>query len=187
MPAYLAIATFVTLIICVLLRVRQMKKLGIAAMKFGVIDKSDFILPPLMLLYFYILLAYAFGWPKVDSLWLENSLLAWLGVALCLFGLFMFIWGMVSFGQSFRVGIDQKQAGKLVQEKAFAFSRNPLYLGFLSIFFGVWAILPTWFFLLYLIGAFIVINRQINREQEALKKIYGDEYLQYMKKVRRFF
>jgi len=187
MPAYLAIATFITLIICVILRARHMKKLGITAMKFGAMDKSDFILPPIMLLYFYMLTAYAFGWPKIDNLWFENDIAAWLGVALCAFGIFIFIWGMISFGQSFRVGIDQEQAGSLIQKGAFAFSRNPLYLGFLSIFLGVWIILPSWFFLLYFVGALVIINRQINREQSALKEIYGDEYLQYMKKVRRFF
>jgi len=63
MPKYLGALTIVLLLGMVLIRVFLLKGQGIKAMKFGNIDKTDFLIPPFALFYFYVLFAAAFDLP----------------------------------------------------------------------------------------------------------------------------
>jgi protein-S-isoprenylcysteine O-methyltransferase Ste14 len=79
------------------------------------------------------------------------------------------------------------RASRLVTQGVFAFSRNPMYLGMLLVLCG-WAallggvspwIVPPLFVL--------AINRlQIVPEEQALVKLFGQEYLDYGRRVRRW-
>jgi hypothetical protein len=57
MPHHLAALTVILLIGMVLTRVLLMNRQGIKAVKFGDIDKKDFLIPPFALFYFYIIFA----------------------------------------------------------------------------------------------------------------------------------
>src|ERR1700686_278504 len=105
MPGYLGALAIVLLLGMVLSRVWLLKQQGVAAVKFGQIDKPDFLIPPVMLFYFYLVFAAAFGWPSVGVRRLfASGPIAWLGVAGCAAGLLLLLWGLVSFKQSFRLG-----------------------------------------------------------------------------------
>ena len=67
MPHYFAALTLIVLIGMVFTRVLLMKAHGIEAIKFGDIDKKDFLIPPFALFYFYIIFAEAFPLPAVSS------------------------------------------------------------------------------------------------------------------------
>ena len=75
----------------------------------------------------------------------------------------------------------------LVTAGMYRYLRNPMYLGLVllniaaTIFFGTWfgiIIAATFIFLLNLL--------QIIPEEEALQDIFGEEYIEYKKKVRRW-
>ncbi len=107
MPHYFAALTLILLIGMVLARVLLMKRQGIKAIKFGNIDKKDFLIPPFVLFYFYIICAEAFPLPAVSHQeFFESYFSPWIGVAFCTVGLGLLFWSLISFGQSFRVGID---------------------------------------------------------------------------------
>jgi protein-S-isoprenylcysteine O-methyltransferase Ste14 len=186
MQGYFAIVTVLLLIVLVLSRVLLMSRLGIKAMKFGETDKKDFLIPPFALLFFYLIFARALNLPKPRVGLFSNEIVAWIGVALCMLGLVLFFFSLVSFGKSFRVGIDEEHPGALVTTGVFAFSRNPIYTAFGLILLGIFLIFPNWVFLLYLVAGIWLFNRQVLREEESLKKIYGEEYMKYCKKVRRY-
>jgi hypothetical protein len=61
MPGYLGALSIVLLLAMVLSRVALLKQQGVTAMKFGQTDKTDFLIPPVMLFYFYLVFASAFG------------------------------------------------------------------------------------------------------------------------------
>jgi protein-S-isoprenylcysteine O-methyltransferase Ste14 len=78
-------------------------------------------------------------------------------------------------------------ASSLVDSGIYRFTRNPMYLGLLSILIG-WAVFlasplaltGTVFFVIY-------INRfQIKPEESALLNVFGAAFLQYQSKVRRW-
>ena len=83
--------------------------------------------------------------------------------------------------------IQFEEVNKLVTSGIFKYSRNPMYLGMLmivlstSIFYlNLYSILTPLLFILW-------INKfQIKREEEFLIEKFGDEYLSYKKKTRRW-
>lgn len=187
MPRYLAALTIVLMIGMVLVRVLAMKQRGIAAFHFGELDKTDFFIPPFALFYIYVVFAAAFGLPLPS--WQEffhTQVASWLGVALCATGLVLLLWSIVSFGRSFRVGIDTTQPDALVTTGAFAISRNPIYVGFAFILFGQFLVFSNWILLAYLALAVWLFNRQVLREEAYLKSHYGSSYEAYSRRVRRY-
>jgi protein-S-isoprenylcysteine O-methyltransferase Ste14 len=187
MPGYLGALAVVLLLGMVLSRVFLLKRQGVAAMKFGATDKTDFLIPPFALFYFYLVFAAAFGWPSVSTQRLFYSApVAWIGVAACAAGLLMLLWSLISFSRSFRIGIDTEHPDKLITSGIFAFSRNPLYIAFAGILTGEFLIFPNWILLLYLAGFCALVHRQVLREEDYLKGHYGRDYLDYCQRVRRY-
>ncbi len=93
MPGYLGALAVVLLLAMVLSRVFLLKRQGVTAMKFGEIDKTDFLIPPCALFYFYLVFAAAFGWPSVSTQhFFYSAAVAWIGVAACAAGLLMLLW-----------------------------------------------------------------------------------------------
>lgn len=187
MPGYLGALAIVLLLAMVLSRVWLLKQQGVTAVKFGEIDKTDFLIPPVMLFYFYLMFAAAFGWPSVGLGRLFHSApIAWLGVATCAAGLVLLLWSLISFKQSFRIGIDTDRPDTLITSGIFAFSRNPIYVAFAFVLLGEFLIYPNWIFLAYIAGFSLVVHRQVLREEDYLKAHYGQQYLDYCDRVRRY-
>ena len=187
MPGYLAALTIVLMIGMVLARAFVMKSHGIAAFHFGRIDKKDFIIPPFVLFYIYIVLAVAFGWPLPSTQkFFHSRAVSWIGILLCVAGLTFLLWSIVSFGQSFRVGIDTTTPDKLITTGTFAISRNPIYVAFACILIGQFLTFPNWILLACLIAAAWLFNRQILREETYMKAHYGPPYEAYCRQVRRY-
>ena len=186
MQGYFAIATMALLPIMVMSRAVIMRRKGIKAIRFGEMDKKDFLIPPFALVYFYIILSNTLNLPQFGFKLFDSEILSWLGVTLCVFGLLLFLSALISFGMSFRVGIDEDHPGPLVTSGAFAISRNPIYTAFALVLIGIFLIFQDALLLLYLIVGLWLFNRQVLREEASLKKIYGEEYMKYCKKVRRY-
>jgi protein-S-isoprenylcysteine O-methyltransferase Ste14 len=187
MQRYLAALTIVLLLGTVLTRVFLMRRTGIRAMHFGRIDKTDFLIPPFALFYFYTVFAAAFNLPIVSTQeFFHSEVLAWVGVFLCLGGSVLLLLSLVSFGKSFRVGIDVDHSDQLVTTGVFAFSRNPIYVAFGCVLLGQCLVFPNWILLVYLAAGIWLFHRQVLREEEFLRKQYGQEYAEYCNRVRRY-
>jgi protein-S-isoprenylcysteine O-methyltransferase Ste14 len=187
MPNYLAALTIVLMMGIVVARVLMLKGKGVTAMKFGQTDKTDFLIPPFAFFYFYLVFAAAFGWPTVStSTFFQSAAIAWAGVGLCLAGLTLLLASIVSFGRSFRVGIDTERPDRLVTSGVFSISRNPIYVAFAAILAGQFLIFPNWILLVYLAAGGWLLNRQAVREEEFMKRHYGQEFAEYCKRVRRY-
>jgi protein-S-isoprenylcysteine O-methyltransferase Ste14 len=187
MPRYFAALTIVLMLGMVLTRVLMMRRKGIAAMQFGKIDRTDFLIPPFALFYFYLIFAAAFHLPTVSRQeFFHSEIISWVGVFFCLTGLLLLLWSLISFGQSFRVGIDTEYPDQLITSGVFAFTRNPIYVAFALILLGQFLIFPNWILLVYLLAGFWLFHRQVLREEDYLKGHYGKEYLEYSNHVRRY-
>jgi protein-S-isoprenylcysteine O-methyltransferase Ste14 len=187
MPRYFAALTIVLMLGMVVTRLLLTKRQGIAAMKFGDTHKSDFLIPPFALFYFYIVFAAAFGLPTVSTMEIFHSVATErVGVAFCFAGLSFILWSLISFGKSFRVGIDTSRPDKLVTDGIFGHSRNPIYVAFAFILIGQFLIFSSWILLIYALAGFWLFHRQVLREEEYLKQHYGEEYAQYCRRVRRY-
>jgi protein-S-isoprenylcysteine O-methyltransferase Ste14 len=187
MPQYLAALMVVLLLGTVVSRVLLLRRTGTRAMHFGELDKTDFLIPPVALFYFYTVFAAAFGWPLVSShRFFQSTTTAWLGVGLCVGGVVILVASLVSFGTSFRIGIDVDQPGRLVTTGIFAVSRNPIYVGFFVFLVGQLLVFPNWVPLIYLVAATALFHRQVLREEQFMRQHYGQGYADYCSHVRRY-
>ncbi len=187
MPRYLAALTLVLVVGLVLSRVFMLKRRGIRAMRFGQLDKRDFLIPPFALFYFYLVFAAAFDLPTVSRQeFFHSEVVAWIGVLFCLAGVVGLAWSLVSFGRSFRVGIDTEQPDKLITTGIFRVSRNPIYVAFAFVLIGQFLIFPNWILLAYPLAAAWLVHRQVLLEEQYLRTHYGQEYADYCRRVRRY-
>jgi len=187
MARYLGAITIVVLLAMVLTRVFVLIGQGIKAVKFGAIDKTDFLIPPFALFYFYVLFSDAFDWPTISVRQLFHSeVISWAGVLFCVAGLLLLLWSLISFRQSFRIGIDSDRPDVLIVDGVFAFSRNPIYVAFAMVLIGEFLIFANWISLIYLGAATWLFHRQVLREENFLKEHYGQAYEAYCSRVRRY-
>jgi protein-S-isoprenylcysteine O-methyltransferase Ste14 len=172
-----------------LFRAAAMRRRGIKALLFGASDRRDFLLIPGLLLMAYALLARVTDlplWKPLVASWGDAPLFGWLGVALLALALGGFAASLVSFGDSFRVGIDDQKPDRLITAGMFAFSRNPIYVCFIAFFIGQFLIHRN--ILLALAAGFFIaaIHRQVLREEKFLRAHYGADYRAYCRRVRRY-
>ena len=187
MPRYFGAITILLLLGMVLARAVWMRKKGIRAIHFGKLDKKDFLIPPFALFYFYLVFAAGFGFPSVSrQKFFQSGIASWSGVLLCLAALSFLLLSLISFGKSFRVGIDSDHPDKLVTTGVFAFSRNPIYVAFAFVLLGEFLLFPNWILLVYMMAAVWLFHRQVSREEEYLRKHYGRQYSEYCDRVRRY-
>lgn len=97
--------------------------------------------------------------------------------------------GIVSFRQA-RTTVNPMKpeaASSLVVSGVYRLTRNPMYLGFLLILLG-WAIfLSNVLTFLFLPPFVFYMNRfQIEPEEQALRSLFGPQFLAYTRRVRRW-
>jgi len=185
----ISVIVLLTFVASIAVKSITLRKRGVRALVFGETDKSDFFLIALITAVVYAAVAPSAGLPVPDflgnSFW-SSAVPGWFGLALCFLALIILIPTLVSFGDSFRVGIDEKTPSGLVTGGMFRFSRNPVYLCFLLVLTGLFLIHHN-VIITITVGVFsFFINRQVLREEKFLEAHYGEEYIAYKKKVRRY-
>jgi protein-S-isoprenylcysteine O-methyltransferase Ste14 len=80
-----------------------------------------------------------------------------------------------------------KPVSSLVQHGPFRYSRNPGYLSLLMIYMGI-AILRNALWVILLLPLLVVVTKRelIEREERYLERTFGEEYLAYKRRVRRW-
>lgn len=80
-----------------------------------------------------------------------------------------------------------KSASNLVTSGTFGFSRNPIYLSNTMIVVGLFLMLQnTWLLISAFGAAFFTHHMAILREERHLLKLFGQEWIDYTNKVRRW-
>ena len=185
----LSVCLFALFVIMVQVRAAILRKRGVRVMVFGQTDKSDFLLVPMVLAIAYTALANTFELPMWDMLirpfW-NSTTPGWAGLALCFISVVGFGFTLASFGDSFRVGIDENKPDKLITGGMFRFSRNPIYVCFLTFFAGMFIIHRNIVIAVAVVLFALAIHRQVLREEKFLVSHYGGDYEVYRKKVRRY-
>ena len=76
---------------------------------------------------------------------------------------------------------------KLIIEGPFKYSRHPIYLGYILVVSGLSFLFGSLYLLIYLIALIFALNYLAKQEEKELVNRFGKVYLDYMKKVKRFF
>lgn len=132
--------------------------------------------------------AFKIEWSKylLPFWYLENEILFKIGWGFLIVSLILVWFAQSQMANSWRIGIDKKNKTKLVTKRLFSISRNPIFLGIMLANIGLFLIIPNAFTLLIISLSTISINTQIRLEEDFLKLEFGNDYLKYSKKVRRW-
>ena len=141
-------------------------------------------IPPVWLLAF-LALAFAGAWAVPSPMlggWAIGS-----GQILVLIGLALMaaaVWAFRGRGTSV---LPHQQPRALIAQGIYRWSRNPIYLGDALIMVGwaLWlgALIP---FLVLPVWLIVIVNRFIRREEALMSAQFGDEYLSWASKTRRW-
>lgn len=104
------------------------------------------------------------------------------GVALGLLGIFSFLKENTTVDP-----IKPEKASSLVDTGVYKISRNPMYLALTFVLIAIAVYLNSlWSLTVVLLFMTYMTRFQIFPEERAMIKLFGDEYIDYMKRVRRW-
>lgn len=137
-----------------------------------------------------IVLAFSFYEPLYTLLtpigWLSSPILAGIGLTLLIAALAWVLVAQLQMGDSWRIGIDEQTRSPLVQHGLFGVSRNPIFLGMILMLVGLLFTLPTAATLAFAVLGVALIHIQVRLEEPFLHDKYGEAYVKYSKRVRRW-
>jgi len=163
--------------------------IGTSTRKISEIILEKILLPLALLISFIftIITALHIKLPDIISNYLINLFwIKYIGIMFCYIGLIIFLFALISFGKSWRIGIDENNSNELITNGMFKYSRNPIFL-FMDLYFtGIMLIYPNIVFILLAIGTIIGIHSQILREEKFLLNKFGERYIKYKNETRRY-
>jgi protein-S-isoprenylcysteine O-methyltransferase Ste14 len=126
---------------------------------------------------------YPLPWPGIDDMPARI-----IGYGLGLVGLLLIGWGAVTLYQAGTTVSPHRQADHLVTHGAFAFRRNPIYMGEVLMLLGLaQATGNIWMAIMAPLFAVSVLVLAILPEERHLEARFGEDYLAYKERTRRWF
>ena len=149
-------------------------------------DRPGIVLPPPLL--FVLPLIAAFLADKLAPTSFVHGPVRWIvGSLLVLAGLALNIGGFITQRRAGTDPIPFHPTTRIVSRGVYRFSRNPMYLGF-----GLWTlgiallVNSVWMLSAVPIGLVLTDRFVIAREERYLERKFGEEYLGYKRRVRRW-
>ena len=149
-------------------------------------DRPGIPIPPPLLFVLPILASLALVWFVSTSFvhgafrWILGALLVFAGIALTVGG----------FITQKRAGTDPfpfNPSTRIVVHGLYRFTRNPVYVGFALCTLGIAMLVDSaWMLLAVPIGLVLMDRVVIAREERYLERKFGEEYLNYKRRVRRW-
>lgn len=121
----------------------------------------------------------------INSGWLSGKqIVGWIFIAGYLL---LFLPAMIGFIRSKNTLVTIRPASSLETSGIYSFSRNPMYLSLLFLYCGIAFFKGnSWTFLLIPFLILAVQYYVISKEEKYLLRTFGNEYVHYRKKVRRW-
>ncbi|MFA5955926.1 isoprenylcysteine carboxylmethyltransferase family protein [Hyphomicrobium sp.] len=121
-------------------------------------------------------------WPGLD-----DTAAHWVGLAFGAFGLLAVVSGFATLIAHRTTYLPNRASTRLVTTGPFAVFRNPIYLGeALLLLYGAEITQSIWFVAAALLFVILVTLLQIIPEERHLEAAFGDEYLAYKARSRRW-
>ena len=124
--------------------------------------------------------------PGVIRPFLVSAPIRVIGVGLLLCGNLFFILAMITLGNNWRAGFDRRQDTDLVTKGIYKISRNPAFVGFDFLYIGCATAFSNMANVAAALVAVILFHIQILGEEKYLVETFGEEYMRYKSKVRRY-
>jgi protein-S-isoprenylcysteine O-methyltransferase Ste14 len=145
-------------------------------------------IPPLFLtLIFGILMWWASK--KFNNLSFDNLFLKTMSIMIFIFGIVIALIAVGLFRKEDTTvdPTNPKNSSSLVTNGIYGYTRNPMYLGFLSWLLGFGLFIGNPINLLFVVIFLVYMNEfQIKPEESTLCELFGEEYIEYKSRVKRW-
>lgn len=110
-----------------------------------------------------------------------------IGCIITALGILVFIVSVLQMKDNWRAGVSKEEKTNLVTSGIYKISRNPAFLGFDLMYIGILFTFFNWYLLVATCFVLVLFHLQIVKVEEAfLIEIFGEEYIQYKKRVCRY-
>ena len=146
-----------------------------------------YIPPPLVYVLIFLIALFMQKKVSIDDSLFHLQIAKIVGILLLVISLFFLITSLRKFSQSKNTLILIKPAASLQTNGIYNISRNPMYVGLAIVYLGVSCFIGNWWnVILFPILLLILQEYIINPEEKYLYRRFGQEYLDYKSKVRRW-
>ncbi len=143
------------------------------------------ILPPVYFLLTVVMMAVLNYFAPIKEI--LPPAVAYSGVIFIIFGFIILVWSAVLFGKAGTEIKPFEESTHMVTKGMYQFTRNPMYLGMVSVLLGIAFLFGTLTpFIPIPIFIWLIQTIFISHEENALEGTFGDEYKEYKEKVRRW-
>ena len=153
-------------------------------------DHAAVKFPPPVVGILTIIIGYTLGRfvPIMDDFLVPEPARYWAGGAIVLVSGMLLGWWPIRLFQATEQDVKPwTSTPEIVVKGPYKFTRNPMYLMMLLVCFGFSIILDeAWVFVLTPVCALVIYLTAIRHEEAYLEKKFGDSYLEYKNKVRRW-
>jgi protein-S-isoprenylcysteine O-methyltransferase Ste14 len=149
-------------------------------------DRPGVPIAPPLLFVLPILVSLALEW-LVPTSFVPGTLRWILGALIVVAGLALNVGGFVTQKRAGTDPIPFNPSTRIVAHGLYRFSRNPMYIGFAFCTLGLAFLVDSaWMLLAIPIGLVLIDRLVITREERYLERKFGEEYLSYKRRVRRW-
>ena len=151
-------------------------------------DSPGINIPP-PLIYAVIFLAAVFIQKKIsiDDHVFKNRIIPIIGILFILIAIYYSVRSMNQFIQTKNTIIPNKPAESLQTTGIYHSTRNPMYLSLMMIYLGLSCLIGNWWNIILLPLLFLIIQEYIiKKEEKYLVRRFGQEYIDYSHRVRRW-
>ncbi len=143
--------------------------------------------PPLLYVLIFFISIYIQNVFPLPSIFLATIPAFILGVLFVMVGLVVMLPALVKFFKTKNTLIPNKPATSLQTSGIYSITRNPMYLGLLNIYIGIAFLKGNWWTLMLVPFVILIVTYLvILKEESYLGRAFGDGYVEYRKKVRRW-
>lgn len=183
----ISIAALIAFYGCYFLKMFRQKKRGIQTDQIGK-DKAGFVKFIEVTMKAAAVLVFAAGFVSIlIGTSHAPAAVRVMGAVMSVAGTIVFIAAVQTMRDSWRAGVSKTDKTELITNGIYQISRNPAFLGFDLLYIGTLLMFFNWILCILTVFAVIMYHLQIvNVEEEFLDAAFGNEYLQYKKKVCRY-
>lgn len=143
--------------------------------------------PPLFYITLFLISIVLQRFFPISTSFFENKWIGIIATIVIVFGVLFILPAFIKFLRSKNTIITVKPANSLQTSGIYTITRNPMYIGLLSFYTGIAFLKGNWWtFILIPLVIYVITRFVIIKEEKYLERAFGQEYLNYKAKVRRW-
>jgi protein-S-isoprenylcysteine O-methyltransferase Ste14 len=146
-----------------------------------------YIPPPVLYAAVFILAVFLQSTAPIDPYFFESRIVKAAGVLFFVIAAFFIVRSLGQFIRTKNTVMTIKPAVSLQTTGIYRVTRNPMYQGLVFVYIGLTCVIGNWWNIILLPVLIIIIQQHvIKREESYLTRAFGNAYIEYKQRVRRW-